>query len=165
MIDAGATQADPARPTARRSWTSSSRARSACRSAFPPTVGQIEENNPDLDYSIVPIPTQDSSPFTLGVMDQLMAFQNDGDKQDAITKFLDYYYTSDVYVPWVQAEGFLPVTKSAPRRSVARRRSRRSSRCCPTRSSTRTPTRSGRRRMPRSRRSSASSRRSRRRRS
>jgi multiple sugar transport system substrate-binding protein len=45
-------------------------------------------------------------------MDQLMAFQNDGDKQDAITKFFDYYYAADVYVPWVQAEGFLPVTKS-----------------------------------------------------
>ena len=41
-----------------------------------------------------------------------MAFQNDGDKQEAITAFFDYYYTADVYVPWVQAEGFLPTTKS-----------------------------------------------------
>jgi multiple sugar transport system substrate-binding protein len=79
---------------------------------LPPTVGQIAENNPDLDYSIVPIPTNDGSPFTLGVADQLMAFQNDGDKQDAITKFFDYFYSADVYVPWVKAEGFLPVTKS-----------------------------------------------------
>jgi multiple sugar transport system substrate-binding protein len=79
---------------------------------LPPTVGQIEEGNPELDYSIVPIPTEDGSPFTLGVMDQLMAFENDGDKQEAITKFFDYYYSADVYVPWVQAEGFLPVTKS-----------------------------------------------------
>jgi multiple sugar transport system substrate-binding protein len=79
---------------------------------LPPTVGQIEEGNPELDYSIVPIPTEDGSPFTLGVMDQLMAFENDGDKQEAITAFFDYYYSADVYVPWVQAEGFLPVTKS-----------------------------------------------------
>ncbi len=37
-----------------------------------------------------------------------MAFKNDEDKQDAITKFFDYYYSADVYVPWVQTEGFLP---------------------------------------------------------
>ena len=31
--------------------------------------------------------TDEVAPFTLGVMDQLMAFQNDGDKQEAITAF------------------------------------------------------------------------------
>ena len=112
MIDAGATQADPGSTDRSPLMDIFIQGKIGMQVGLPPTVGQIEENNPDLDYSIVPIPTQDGSPFTLGVMDQLMAFQNDGDKQDAITKFLDYYYTSDVYVPWVQAEGFLPVTKS-----------------------------------------------------
>ncbi|MEG0298582.1 MAG: sugar ABC transporter substrate-binding protein, partial [Aurantimicrobium sp.] len=42
----------------------------------------------------------------------LMAFKNDGKKQAAITAFFDYFYSQDVYVPWVQAEGFLPTTKS-----------------------------------------------------
>ena len=79
---------------------------------LPPSVGQIESDNPDLEYSIHPIPTKDGEPFTLGVADHLMAFQNDGDKQEAITAFFDYFYTADVYVPWVQAEGFLPTTKS-----------------------------------------------------
>ena len=120
MIDAGATQADPGSTDRSPLMDIFVQGKIGMQVGLPPTVGQIEENNPELDYSIVPIPTQDGSPFTLGVMDQLMAFQNDGDKQDAITKFLDYYYTSDVYVPWVQTEGFLPVTKSGA--EAARRR-------------------------------------------
>jgi multiple sugar transport system substrate-binding protein len=79
---------------------------------LPPTVGQIEEKNPELDYSMVPIPTKDGDAFTLGVADHLMAFKNDGDKQDSITKFFDYFYTPDVYVNWVTTEGFLPTTVS-----------------------------------------------------
>jgi multiple sugar transport system substrate-binding protein len=79
---------------------------------LPPTVGQIKDNNPDLKYSINPIPTIDAKPFTLGVADHLMAFKNDGKKQDAITKFLDFFYSADQYVKWVTAEKFLPTTKS-----------------------------------------------------
>lgn len=112
MIDAGATQADPGSTQRSPLMDIFIQGKIGMQVGLPPTVGQIEEGNPDLDYSIVPIPTKDGSAFTLGVMDQLMAFQNDGDKKDAITKFFDYYYSPDVYVPWVQAEGFLPVTKS-----------------------------------------------------
>ncbi|MRG61071.1 extracellular solute-binding protein [Agromyces sp. CFH 90414] len=112
MIDAGATQADPGSTDRSPLMDIFIQGQIGMQVGLPPTVGQIEENNPELDYSIVPIPTQDGSPFTLGVMDQLMAFQNDGDKQEAITAFFDYFYSSDVYVPWVQGEGFLPVTKS-----------------------------------------------------
>jgi multiple sugar transport system substrate-binding protein len=112
MIDAGATQADPGSTDRSPLMEIFIQGKIGMQVGLPPTVGQIEENNPELDYSIVPIPSQDGSPFTLGVMDQLMAFQNDGDKQDAITKFFDYFYAPEVYVPWVQAEGFLPVTES-----------------------------------------------------
>lgn len=112
MIDAGATQADPGSTQRSPLMDIFIQGKIGMQVGLPPTVGQIEENNPDLDYSIVPIPTKDGSPFTLGVADQLMAFQNDGDKAEAITKFFDYFYAADVYVPWVQAEGFLPVTKS-----------------------------------------------------
>lgn len=54
--------------------------------------------------------------MTLGVGDQLMAFKNDDDKAEAITKFFDYFYTTDNYLPWVEAEGFLPVTKSGSKK-------------------------------------------------
>jgi multiple sugar transport system substrate-binding protein len=112
MIDAGATQADPGSTNRSPLMDIFIQGKIGMQVGLPPTVGQIEEGNPGLDYSIVPIPTADGSPFTLGVMDQLMAFKNDDDKQDAIKAFFDYYYSADVYVPWVQAEGFLPVTKS-----------------------------------------------------
>ncbi len=79
---------------------------------LPPTVGQIAEGNPALKYSVNPIPTMDGTPFTLGVADHLMAFKNDDKKKDAITKFLNFFYTADQYVNWVTTEKFLPTTKS-----------------------------------------------------
>ncbi len=112
MIDAGATQADPGSTDRSPLMDIFVQGKIGMQVGLPPTVGQIAEGNPDLDYSIVPIPTQSGDPITVGVMDQLMAFQNDGDKKEAITKFFDYYFSADVYVPWVQAEGFLPTTKS-----------------------------------------------------
>ena len=112
MIDAGATQADPGSTDRSPLMDIFVQGKIGMQVGLPPTVGQIEEGNPELDYSIVPIPTESGDPITVGVMDQLMAFENDGDKKDAITKFLDYYYSADVYVPWVQTEGFLPTTKS-----------------------------------------------------
>ena len=79
---------------------------------LPPIVGQIKEKNPALNYGIAPIPTKDGSAFTLGVADHLMAFKNKTDKTASIKKFLDYFYSSDVYTKWVTAEGFLPTTKT-----------------------------------------------------
>lgn len=112
MIDEGATQADPGATDRSPLMDIFVQGKIGMQVGLPPTVGQIEEGNPDLDYSIVPIPTMDGSPMTVGVADHLMAFKNDGDKQEAITKFFDYFFKADNYVPWVQAEGFLPTTKS-----------------------------------------------------
>ncbi len=112
MIDAGATQADAGSTDRSPLMDIFVQGKIGMQVGLPPTVGQIAANNPKLNYSIVPIPTKDGSPFTLGVEDQLMAFKNDGSKQEAITKFFDYFYSADVYVPWVQAEGFLPTTTS-----------------------------------------------------
>ncbi|HEV6954839.1 MAG TPA: extracellular solute-binding protein [Promicromonospora sp.] len=112
MIDEGATQADAGATDRSPLMDIFIQGKIGMQVGLPPTVGQIESDNPDLEYSIHPIPTEDGSPFTLGVADHLMAFQNDGDKQEAITAFLDYFYSPEVYVPWVQAEGFLPTTLS-----------------------------------------------------
>ncbi|MBP1326974.1 multiple sugar transport system substrate-binding protein [Leucobacter exalbidus] len=112
MIDAGATQADPGSTQRSPLMEIFVQGKIGMQVGLPPTVGQIAENNPDLDYSITPIPTKDGSAMTVGVADQLMAFKNDGSKQEAITKFFDYVFAADTYVPWVSAEGFLPTTKS-----------------------------------------------------
>ncbi len=112
MINAPATQADPGSSDRSPLFEIFIQGKIGMQIGIPPAVGQIAKNNPELDYSIVPIPTKDGEPVTVGVADHLMAFQNDDDKKEAITKFFDYFYSADVYVPWVQAEGFLPTTKS-----------------------------------------------------
>ena len=110
MVDEGATQPDAGATDRTPLIDVFVQGKIGMIEGLPPTVGQIDDGNPELDYSLVPIPTKDGSPFTLGVDDHLMAFQNDGDKQEAITAFFDYFYSSDVYVNWVTTEGFLPTT-------------------------------------------------------
>ncbi|MGV8882730.1 MAG: extracellular solute-binding protein [Rhodoglobus sp.] len=113
MIDAGATQADAGSTDRSPLMDIFVQGKIGMQIGLPPTVGQIEEGNPELDYSIVPIPTKDGEPVTLGVADHLMAFDNGDDaKKEAITAFFDYYFSADVYTDWVKAEGFLPTTKS-----------------------------------------------------
>ena len=112
LIDAKATQPDPGATDRTPLIDVFIQGKIGMIEGLPPTVGQINEKNPGLTYAIAPIPTKDGTPSTLGVADHLMAFKNDGDKAEAIKKFLDYFYSEDVYVSWVEAEGFLPVTKS-----------------------------------------------------
>lgn len=114
MIDAGATQADPGATQRSPLMDIFIQGKIGMQIGLPPTVGQIAEKNPALNYSIVPIPTQDGEPLTLGVADQLMAFKNDEDpaKKAAVTAFFDYFFGGDAYVEWVKTEGFLPTTKS-----------------------------------------------------
>lgn len=112
MIDEGATQKNPGATDRTPLINVFIQGKLGFIEALPPTVGQIEADNPDLNYELAPIPTKDGSPVTLGVADHLMAFENDGDKQDAITAFLDYFYSADVYTEFVTTENFLPVTQS-----------------------------------------------------
>ena len=112
MIDEGATQPDPGStdrtPLINVFVQGKIGFIEACRR--PSTRSPTE--NPDLNYEIAPIPTKDGSPVTLGVADHLMAFKNDGDKQESIQEFLDYFYSTDVYSNFVTTEKFLPVTES-----------------------------------------------------
>lgn len=112
MIDAGATQPDPGATDRTPMLDVFVQGQIAMAVGLPPTIGQIEERNPGLNYGIAPVPTQDGSPVTLGVADHLMAFRNDDDKQDAIRSFLDHFFAAETYLSFVDTEGFLPTTKS-----------------------------------------------------
>lgn len=112
MIDSQATQPDPGATDRTPMLDVFIQGKIAMVEALPPTVGQIAEKNPDLPYETAPIPSKDGEPVTLGVADHLMAFKNDGDKAEAITAFLDYFFSADVYTGFVDAEGFLPTTQS-----------------------------------------------------
>ena len=112
MIDEGATQPDPGSSDRTPLINVFVQGKIGFIEALPPTVDQIATENPDLNYELAPIPTKDGSPVTLGVADHLMAFQNDGNKQESIQTFLDYFYSTDVYSNFVTTEKFLPVTES-----------------------------------------------------
>lgn len=112
MIDEGATQPDPGSTDRTPLINVFVQGKLGFIEALPPTVAQIKTDNPKLKYELAPIPTKDGSPVTLGVADHLMAFENDGDKKEAIKAFLDYFYTADVYTNFVTTEKFLPVTES-----------------------------------------------------
>jgi multiple sugar transport system substrate-binding protein len=113
MIDEGATQPDAGATDRTPLINVFVQGKIGYIEALPPTVEQIKTENPKLDYELAPIPTADGSSVTLGVADHLMAFENDGDKQDSIRKFLDYFYSTDVYTNFISTEHFLPTTKSA----------------------------------------------------
>lgn len=112
VIDAGVTQPDPGATDRTPMFDVFFAGQMGMVQGLPPTVGQIEERNPDLNYATAPIPTKDGSPMTLGVADHLMAFENDGANQEAVTAFLDFFFSPEVYVNFVDTEGFLPTTKS-----------------------------------------------------
>ena len=117
LIDTKATQPDPGATDRTPLINVFIQGKLGMVEGLPPTVGQIKEKNPGLAYATAPIPTKDGTPATLGVADHLMAFRNNGDKAEAIKKFVDYFYSEPVYVGWVEAEGFLPVTKSGADRA------------------------------------------------
>jgi len=112
MIDEGATQKDPGATDRTPLIGVFEQGKIGFIEALPPTVAEIAKDHPDLKYELAPIPTKDGSAVTLGVADHLMAFKNDGNKQDSIRKFLDYFYSQAVYSNFVTTEHFLPVTKS-----------------------------------------------------
>ncbi|MCQ1947481.1 MULTISPECIES: extracellular solute-binding protein [unclassified Arthrobacter] len=112
MISDGVTQPDPGATQRTPMINVFAQGQIGMVYALPQTVGQIEEENPDLNYGIASVPTNSGEPSTLGVADRLMAFKNDEDKQEAIKAFMDFFYTEDNYVDWVETEGFLPTTKS-----------------------------------------------------
>lgn len=112
IIEAGFTEANPGSTNRTPLMNVFIQGQLGMQVGLPPIVGQIKDKNPALKYGIAPIPTKDGSSFTLGVADHLMAFKNKTDKTASIKKFLDYFYSADVYTTWVAAEGFLPTTKS-----------------------------------------------------
>ncbi|MFJ6419059.1 extracellular solute-binding protein [Paeniglutamicibacter sp. NPDC091659] len=112
MIKDGVTQKDPGATQRTPMLNTFIQGKIGFAYALPQTVGQIKKENPSLEYGIAPVATKSGTPATLGVADRLMSFKNDGSKAAAVKKFMDYFFSADVYSNWVSTEGFLPTTKS-----------------------------------------------------
>ena len=72
----------------------------------------------DTPYATAAIPHNEGcESASQGVMDRIMAFRDDSADQEArneaIGKFLTFFYDPDNYVGWVSMEGFLPAVNSA----------------------------------------------------
>lgn len=120
MIDEGATQPNPGATNRTPLLDVFIQGKIGMIEGLPPIVGQINEKNPDLDWEIAPSPTKDGQPVTLGVADYFVGFNKDEDKQDAIAKFLDFFYEQANYVKFNDNEGFIPATKSGAEAAAAK---------------------------------------------
>jgi len=73
----------------------------------------------DVNYAVADIPhNEGKTSSSVGVMDRVMAFRDDAypdqaARNEAIGKFLTFFYDPENYVGWVSMEDFLPAVNSA----------------------------------------------------
>ena len=79
----------------------------------------IEDRGGTVKFEIVDLPANEGKKASsVGVMDRLLVFRKDDvpDQQkrnEAIGKFLTFFFRPDNYIDWVRMEGFLPAVNSA----------------------------------------------------
>ncbi len=79
----------------------------------------VADKGGDINMVTVNIPAADGKESSsVGVMDRVMAFKDDSAedqeaRNEAIGKFLTFFYDPENYVGWVSMEGFLPAVNSA----------------------------------------------------
>lgn len=113
LVDAGLTQPNPASTNRTDLFSLFAQGEVGMLNGAVFLPGIIDEQNPELEYGIAPIPpAEGNEPSTLGVQDYLMAFKNEGN-QEAVRLFLDFFYAEDNYTEFITQEGFLPVTQSS----------------------------------------------------
>ena len=78
-----------------------------------------------VNYAVADIPhNEGATSSSVGIMDRVMAFKDDtapdqAARNEAIGKFLSFFYDPANYVGWVSMEGFLPAVNSAVEALVA----------------------------------------------
>jgi len=79
----------------------------------------LSDKDYTVNYSTANIPANEGkTSSSAGVMDRIMAFRNDeyadqAARNEAIGKFMTFFYDPENYVGWVSMEGFLPAVNSA----------------------------------------------------
>ena len=72
-----------------------------------------------INFTTAALPVNEGAkPGATGVMDRIMAFRDDeypdqAARNEAIGKFLTFFYAPENYVGWVSMEGFLPAVNSS----------------------------------------------------
>ena len=79
----------------------------------------LKDKNYEINYATAAIPVNgDVKPASAGVMDRIMAFRDDeyadqAARNEAIGRFMTFFYAPENYVGWVSMEGFLPAVNSS----------------------------------------------------
>jgi len=79
----------------------------------------LSEKGYSVNYGTAALPHNEGAQAgATGVMDRVMAFKDDSyadqdARNAAIGKFLDFFYSPEMYTGWVSMEGFLPAVSSA----------------------------------------------------
>jgi multiple sugar transport system substrate-binding protein len=107
MIDEGLTQPGPTAYSRENVQDLFKQGRVGFMFSAPFLIGQIENEAPDLEYGIAPIPSAETQ-VTYGVTDSIMMFA-DSERKEAAAQFLEYLFRADVHLDFTVAEGFLPV--------------------------------------------------------
>ncbi|MBR0171307.1 MAG: extracellular solute-binding protein [Lachnospiraceae bacterium] len=84
----------------------------------------VKDKGGDINMATANIPVNEGkTASSVGVMDRIMAFKDDSADQaarnEAIGKFLTFFYDPENYVGWVRMEDFLPAVNSAVEALVA----------------------------------------------
>ena len=85
----------------------------------------VADKGGDINMATANIPANEGkASSSVGVMDRVMAFKDDAAedqdaRNEAIGKFLSFFYDPENYVGWVSMEGFLPAVNSAVEALVA----------------------------------------------
>ena len=72
--------------------------------------GMLEEEAPDINYGIAPIPTNKEQ-VTMAVTDSLIVF-NTSESKPAAWKFVEFMYDHDRRLEWAESTGMMPELKS-----------------------------------------------------
>ena len=79
----------------------------------------LKDKSYEVNFATAALPVNEgAAPGATGVMDRIMAFKNDAypdqaARNEAIGKFLSFFYAPENYVGWVSMEGFLPAVNSS----------------------------------------------------
>jgi len=71
--------------------------------------GMLEEDVPDLEYTLAPIPAHKDQ-VTMAVTDNLVMFESCADK-DAAWRFIEFFYDRELRLEWAETFGMLPELK------------------------------------------------------
>jgi multiple sugar transport system substrate-binding protein len=107
MIDEGVTQPDPTAYNRENIQDLFKQGRLGMVISAPFLIGQLDNEAPDLNYGIAPVPSQEQQ-VTYAVTDSIMLFSASQAKEEA-WRFLEFVFRPEVHIDFTIAESFLPV--------------------------------------------------------